>query len=66
MFPSISLEAEPWSSVRGLFMPLLNEISFDLISSSTNIVTYADASCILKKRFGKNTSQIAQELMHLR
>ena len=47
-------------------MPLLNEISFDLISSSTNIVTYADASCILKKRFGKNTSQIAQELMHLK
>ena len=39
MFPSSDLALEPWQNVRGLFIPLLNDVAFDLISTST-VSTY--------------------------
>ena len=55
MFPGINLETEPWHSVRGLFVPLLNNVAFDLLATSV-INTYDDACSVLIKHFGKDST----------
>ena len=55
MFPGNPLACESWHNVCGLFLPLLNDIAFDLISTAT-ITTFADAKEILLKRFGKTST----------
>ena len=53
MFPAVTLEHESWEDVQGLFLPLMNDIAFDLITTS-NITLYLDAKNVLLRQFGKS------------
>lgn len=53
MFPNSALLTESWSNVQGLFVPLLHDVAFDLVTTSSNITDYADVKTLLLERFGK-------------